>query len=285
LTSLAHSGAGELRSKLDSRPHRRALMSHNIRRAEQTNAKPPLISTYNVESFFLGERLPTPQRQADDLILWVGDNQSSPDEAIRCDVPFLSAWVGTSLKSSDLKGGGLHWLCQYLTDSKLLKIEPKTKSNWSMGLTMEGWHKHSELRRQGASTSQAFVAMWFNETTHEAWANGLQKGISAAGYEPLRIDAKEHVNKICDEIIAEIRRSRFVVADYTGHRGGVYYEAGFALGLGLTVIPTCRKDEVKDLHFDVRQYNCIDWENSAELANRLQARIEAVIGEGPRKQA
>ena len=127
--------------------------------------------------------------------------------------------------------------------------------------------------------------MWFDVTTGDAWADGLKKGIADAGYEPLRIDAKEHVNKICDEIIAEIRRSRFVVADYTGHRGGVYYEAGFASGLGLTVIPTCRKDEVGNLHFDVRQYNCIDWETPTELANRLQARIEAVIGDGPHKPA
>ncbi len=54
------------------------------------------------------------------------------------------------------------------------------------------------------------------------WKDGLEKGISAAGYKPLRIDTKEHANKICDEIISEIRRSRFLVADYTGHRGGVY---------------------------------------------------------------
>ena len=33
--------------------------------------------------------------------------------------------------------------------------------------------------------------------------------------------------------MAEIRRSRFVVADYTGQVNGVYFEAGFALGLGL----------------------------------------------------
>jgi hypothetical protein len=65
----------------------------------------------------------------------------------------------------------------------------------------------------------------------------------------------------------------------------VYYEAGYARGLGLTVIPTCRKDEINKLHFDVRQYNCIDWENPAELASRLQARIEAIIGDGPRKRA
>ena len=46
----------------------------------------------------------------------------------------------------------------------------------------------------------------------------------------MRIDRHEHVNKIDDEIIAEIRRARFVVADFThgdtGGRGSVYYEAG-----------------------------------------------------------
>ena len=47
------------------------------------------------------------------------------------------------------------------------------------------------------------------------------------------------MDKIDDEIIGEIRRSRFLVADFThgdkGARGSVYYEAGFAYGLGLPV--------------------------------------------------
>jgi hypothetical protein len=33
--------------------------------------------------------------------------------------------------------------------------------------------------------------------------------------------------------MAEIQKSRFVVADYTGQRNGVYFEVGFAVGLGL----------------------------------------------------
>jgi hypothetical protein len=69
------------------------------------------------------------------------------------------------------------------------------------------------------------------------------------------------------EAIAEIRRSRFVVADYTGHRGGVYFEAGFALGLGLIVIPTCRADEVPKLHFDIKHLNTLLWSTPAELAD------------------
>ena len=37
-----------------------------------------------------------------------------------------------------------------------------------------------------------------------------------------------------------------MVCDLTGYRGGVYFEAGFASGLGLPVIYTCRKDWAKN---------------------------------------
>jgi nucleoside 2-deoxyribosyltransferase len=79
------------------------------------------------------------------------------------------------------------------------------------------------------------------------------------------------------QIIADIRRSKFLIADFTGHRGGVYFEAGFALGLGLPVIWTCRKEELDKLHFDIRQYNFIDWETDGELQERLTNRIRATI--------
>jgi hypothetical protein len=146
-----------------------------------------------------------------------------------------------------------------------------------------GYVQADEWKQLAADSSQAFIAMWFSNEIDSAWTGGLQKGVLAAGYKALRIDNKEHTNKICDEIISEIRRSRFVVADYTGQRGGVYYEAGYAAGRGLPVFSTCREDQVKNLHFDIRQYNCIDWKSPDDLARRLQVRIEAVIGDGPFK--
>jgi hypothetical protein len=44
-----------------------------------------------------------------------------------------------------------------------------------------------------------------------------------------------------------------------------------------------KKDEMEKLHFDIRQYNCIDWQTPEELAGRLQPRIEAMFGDGPYK--
>ena len=129
--------------------------------------------------------------------------------------------------------------------------------------------------------------MWFDESMDEVWEKGLRPAIRSAGNEALRIDRKEHLNKIDDEIIAEIRRSRFLVADFTqgkaGQRGGVYYEAGFAHGLNIPVFFTCRKDTLEDIHFDTRQYPHIVWETLEKLRNGLTKRISAVLGDGPLK--
>lgn len=52
----------------------------------------------------------------------------------------------------------------------------------------------------------------------------------------------ERIKDINDEMVAQIRRSKFVVADLTGYHGGVYCEAEFTYDLGLPVIYTCHED-------------------------------------------
>lgn len=133
---------------------------------------------------------------------------------------------------------------------------------------------------------QAFVAMWFAPFMEEVYDLAFAPAIEAAGYEPVRIDRKEFLGKVDDEILAEIRKSKFVVADFTtdkeaGVRGGVYYEAGFAQGLGLPAIHTCRSGLCEVLHFDTSHINHLFWENTEDLRGRLQNRIEAIVGRGP----
>ena len=127
--------------------------------------------------------------------------------------------------------------------------------------------------------------MWFDEMTKLGYENGIKPAIEAVGYTPLRIDDKEHSNKIDDEIIAEIRRSRCLVADFTCRpreaRGGVYFEAGFAMGLNIPVVWTCHQDSLNDLHFDTRQYNHVVWDKPEDLQDKLKKRIAAQLGFGP----
>ena len=153
-------------------------------------------------------------------------------------------------------------------------------------VTIDGY---AHLVDSAANTTsiQAFIAMWFNRSTDDALRYGIELAIRDAGYRPFRIDQKPDLVKIDDEIIAAIRESRFLVADFTQHereaRGGVYFEAGFAMGLGIPVIFTCRKDVVdaNNLHFDTRQYAHIVWETPEELRIGLRNRILARVGEGP----
>lgn len=138
-----------------------------------------------------------------------------------------------------------------------------------------------EGRRESVS-SVGFCAMWFNPSVRFIYDEAISKAIKDAGYEPFRVDGKEHNNRIDDEIVANIKSAKFMVADLTGHRGGVYYEAGLAHGLGLEVIFTCK--EKRATHFDIRQYNTIFWnpDNMADFREKIKNRILASsIGRGP----
>ena len=151
-------------------------------------------------------------------------------------------------------------------------------------ITAEGW---AYLKGVGIETEdQGFIAMAFRlDESDELFAKGLYVGIAKAGYDPMRSGSKEHNNRIEDQIMADIRRSRFAVADLTGKNAGAYFEAGFALGLGKPVIWTCKQSEIDvhgGVHFDTRQYNIVPWAPGeyADLADRLAVRIEATIGRG-----
>jgi len=156
------------------------------------------------------------------------------------------------------------------------------KSNGWLVVTPQGWDFLDNLKTSETKSETAFVAMWFDPSVHTAWLEAIGPGIEGAGYEPIRIDKVEHNNRIDDEIVAAIRACRFLVADFTGQRGGVYYEAGLAHGLGKQVIWLCQEDDLAKVHFDTRQYNFIVWkpDELPELKARLRNRIEATLGKG-----
>jgi hypothetical protein len=208
------------------------------------------------------------------LLLYAAEAGSKLGQTIRIWEPEVAARVQTFDENE------IRYIADHLENHGWLALKQQGPVLYE--ITGDGLIKSEEWLTADAKSFQGFVAMWFDQSMLEVWLKGFSPGIQDAGYVPMRIDNKEHANKICDEIIVEIRRSRFVVADFTGQRNGVYYEAGFAAGLPIQVIWTCRKDHFADLHFDIRQYSCIDWQTPAELRNRLHNRIVALIGEGPK---
>ena len=255
---------------------------------------PPVITSTDIE-LALASAVPSLHHRVDRMLRWIA----------------MAFPPGVQFSMSDL-GGGSFW-----EHSANERVDSSDESHSSSHLTAVGWNKtieetwfmvtevlchemgllvsqnnheyqvspkgllYLEGRRESVSTI-GFCAMWFSPEVLPLWTQVIEPATRAAGYEPLRIDSKQHNGKIDDEIMASIRASRFVVSDFTGNRGGVYYEAGFAHGLGLPVIFMCREGD--ELHFDIRQYNCIFWkpENLEEARSQLKNRILATLGQGPK---
>lgn len=207
---------------------------------------------------------------------YVRDHQTRSDEFIE-----YRELVGTDYPLVFARDGDefLYFL-QTIVEQGLLE-EPLSRDparQTSFRLTPAGWQRVRELAKTRQDPSRAFVAMWITSETRAAWEDGIRPALVALGYDdPVRIDYTHGDNKIDDRIIAEIRRSGLVVADFTGHRGGVYFEAGLAMGLGIPVVWTCRREDQPQAHFDTRQYQHLLWDTPEDLREQLINHIAARI--------
>jgi hypothetical protein len=250
----------------------------------------------DVARFLRDVPAPTPDVKATKLLAALAKLYPTPGEPISISFPDLPSLLSGRAAPSGLGGSDLNhsralaltaaawaansnelWflLVDYLADSEKCVIRVG-QGDRVFRISPKGW---TRLAGANPNSRVGFIAMWIDARLNPLFA-AIEKGISDAGYAPERIDKVEHNNRIDDEIIAHIRRSRFIVADMTGNRGGVYFESGFALGLGLEVIWLCRKGRLNRVHFDNRQYNFIEWsfDDLPDLTKRLTTRIEARFG-------
>ena len=110
--------------------------------------------------------------------------------------------------SESIEGKEVSYLLGYLHERTWIKRD-LSGAYWSCRVTVQGYSFLEEYRN-AAESSQAFVAMWFDSSMDQAYTEGISPALKNAGYEPMRIDDTEHINKIDDEVIREIRRSRFM---------------------------------------------------------------------------
>lgn len=252
----------------------RELLSGLARQAYEAGGRLELRAD-NLEQLVRSASLPrNPLDAVELLLLYLGDRQKSFSEYVTIRPHRFPVAVARSVKDFG-----------YVAD---LLLELGFAELWDdafrdqFRLTAAGWRRLEELRATRPDSRQAFVAMWFAEEMAPAWREGFRPALEDTGYRPVRIDVVQHNEQIDDRIVAEIRRSGLVVADFTGGRGGVYFEAGFAMGLGIPVIWTCRADHIQHVHFDTRQYNHILWERPGDLREKLRLRIEATLPRRPR---
>jgi len=247
------------------------LLSGITRQASKTQ-KVLTITKNNIEQLLQSTNMPGgPLGKMDRLLLYIAHEGQSADEFIPLDR--YKDWPLVFAKNSK----EFVYLSENLVKQGLLEQPVFMSEKEEYRLTPAGWGKAAELRRTERDSSQAFVAMWFDSTLDAVYEDGFKPALEKTGFKPIRIDLVPHDEYIPLRILAEIRRSGLLVADLTENRGGVYFEAGFAMGLGTRVIWTCRKDAMNDVHFDTRQFPHILWEQPSDLKEKLINRIEATF--------
>lgn len=260
----------DLPNELNKKPFKKTHISGYLRELTELGLTSEPISNQNVDVILASANIPkSVTEKLDKLILFIFRKTSYIYEVIEVDTAITA--IGYAASERELQN-----MFKALCDEGYLS-PPTTLDSREYSLTLKGFERARSLTTENIISSKCFVAMWFGEEMIEVYDNYISKAVSACGFDPLIISQKEHNDKICDQIISEIRSSKFVIADFTAHRGGVYFEAGFAYGLGRPVIWTCRKDHLKDAHFDVNHYNFIVWENGEDLYQKMVNRIKATI--------
>src|SRR5215216_5295099 len=109
----------------------------------------------------------------------------------------------------------------------------------------------------------------------------FKPAVSRTGFELRKLTDGQPAGLIDDQIRAAILSGRFVIADLTHGSHGAYWEAGFAEGLNLPVIYTCKKDawQEKRTHFDTNHLLTIAWDptNLKRAGDELAATIRATL--------
>lgn len=250
----------------------RWILASVSRRAFDAGVK-PRFNADDLDRVVRETRMPTsPLEIGDDLLLAIAQASQVYGRAATIG---SSEWARYGLRERDALGATL----RMLVDLNLITWSATDGSMFPVVLTAKGWSRVVELRRDTGEGRLAFVAMSFHESMTEAFDQGIRPAIEDdCGYQAVRVDRKQYNDRIDDHIIAELRRARFVVADMTMQRQGVYFEAGYGLGRGLQVIYTCQSDDMKNVHFDTRQYNHISWTSPLDLRTKLADRVRATIG-------
>ncbi len=97
-----------------------------------------------------------------------------------------------------------------------------------------------------------FVLMPFANSFDDVYQLGIKGACDKAGMYCERVDEQLYSERILDRIYNQIAKADVIIADMSGRNENVFYEVGYAHGLGKKVI--LLTDDAKDIPFDLKDY-------------------------------
>lgn len=247
-------------------PYRSAATRHAY-----TSSGPITLTTENWRQLAETHRAIPISAKLERLLRYIGDRSGIPggscEMATEVDYPLFSAATGKELT----------FYLTYLEKEEKLVRGPHVVNRTDYSPTMKGWQRLESIPPVGGEPDRCFVAMWFSDDLDSVYERGIAEAIRECGFKPDRVKEDPTNKAIIDRVLAGIRRAHFVVADFTGQRPSVYYEAGFARGIAREVIGCCREDQADKIAFDTRHLGHVIWKDEADLKTKLIESIQANI--------
>ena len=107
--------------------------------------------------------------------------------------------------------------------------------------------------------------------------DAIKEASSRCGIQAERVDEHQSNERITDRILESINKAEFVIVDLTNTRPNVFYEAGYAQGIGKTPVFLAR--DGTRLEFDLKDYPVIFYKNMKQLKNSLEVRLRALASQ------
>ena len=130
---------------------------------------------------------------------------------------------------------------------------------------------------QNFEAEYAFVAMPIdpNDAGLEDVLATIKEACQRCGVNAERVDESQSSERITDRSLESIRRAEFVIVDLTHSKPNVYYEAGYAQGLGKTPIYVASAET--SLEFNLQDFPVIRFKNLTQLKKDLKIRLEHLL--------
>jgi hypothetical protein len=155
--------------------------------------------------------------------------------------------------------------------------------NQAIGV-LEEWKRHPPVEEPDRNKPElnyqiqkdyVFVAMPIGPANpFDDVLDAIKETCERCGLRAERVDEAQANERITDRILESIQRAEYVIVDLTESRLNVFYEAGYAQGIGKLPIYIARQGT--QLEFDLKDYPVIFFDSYRDLKQGLEARLRAL---------
>lgn len=164
----------------------------------------------------------TPEEKANELFSYLYSIQTYDGEECHLQELYETEWKKYYFKNEN----EMHYYLETLQDLGLINLLHQTESGMYLkfNITISGLRKAIELSESGRWSNKCFVAMSFDkEDLEEIYRGAIFPVLGEYNFDPILIINEEFESDktINDAIVAGIKKSKFIIADFTKQKRNV----------------------------------------------------------------